>query len=86
VLLANITAEVTAATSLTTGVSAGALALTPSGYPANETQIKTHTTQLGEVSHDLGVAKADVKGIETIALGGWCLSRAPKVARFATWL
>ncbi len=69
VLLANITAEVTAATSLTTGVSAGALALTPAGYPANETQIKTYTTQLGEVAHDLGVAKADIKDIETIALG-----------------
>jgi hypothetical protein len=69
VLLANINAEVTAATSLTTGVSAGALALTPAGYPANETQIKTYTAQLGEVSHDLGVARVDVKAIEAIALG-----------------
>jgi hypothetical protein len=69
VLLANVNAEVTAATSLTTGVSAGALALTPAGYPDNETQIKTYTAQLGEVSRDLGVAKGDVKAIETIALG-----------------
>jgi hypothetical protein len=69
VLLANINAEVTAATSLTTGVSADALALTPAGYPANETQIKTYTAQLGEVSHDLGVARVDVKAIEAIALG-----------------
>jgi hypothetical protein len=68
VLLANINAEVTAATSLTTGVSAGALALTPTGYPGNETQIQTYTTQLGEVSHDLGVARSDVKAIEVIAL------------------
>jgi hypothetical protein len=69
VLLANVTAEVTAATSLTTGVSAGALALTPAGYPANENQVKAYTTQLGEASHDLGVAKFDVKAIEAIALG-----------------
>ena len=69
VLLANINAEVTAATSLTTGVSAGALALTPAGYPGNETQIRTYTAQLGEVSHDIGVARVDVKAIEGIALG-----------------
>ena len=75
VLLANVTAEVTAATSLTTGVSAGALALTPTGYPANEAQIQTYTTQLGEVSHDLGVAKFDVKAIEAIALDAHAVLR-----------
>jgi hypothetical protein len=67
--LADMTSRVTAATSLTTGVSAGALALTPAGYPGNQSQVKTYTFQLGEVSRDLGAAKADVKEIEAIALG-----------------
>jgi hypothetical protein len=68
-LLADITSQVTAATSLTNGVSADALALTPAGYPGNESQIKTWTYQLGQVSRDLGIAKRDVKDIEAIALG-----------------
>jgi hypothetical protein len=59
---------VTAATSLTTGVSADALALTPAGYPGNESQIKTWTYQLGQVAKDLAIAKGDVKAIEAIAL------------------
>jgi hypothetical protein len=53
---------------LTNGLSAEALALTPAGYPGNESQIKTYTFQLGQVSRDLGIAKSDVKQIETIAL------------------
>ena len=68
-LLTDVTSEVSAATSLTAGVSAGALALAPAGYPGNESQIKTYEFQLGEVSRDLGKAKADVKEIEGIALG-----------------
>ena len=67
-LLADITSRVAAATSLTSGVSAEALALTPAGYPGNESQIKTWTYQLGQVSKDLAIAKADVKAIEAIAL------------------
>jgi hypothetical protein len=68
-LLADVTTEVTAATTLTAGVSANALALTPAGYPGNKSQIKTYTFELGQVSHDLGVAKSEVKEIEVIALG-----------------
>jgi len=67
-LLGDVTSYVTAATSLTTGVSAEALALLPSGYPGNESQIKTWTTQLGQVAKDLAKAKQDVKEIEAIAL------------------
>jgi len=67
-LLADITSWVTAATSLTTGVSAEALALTTAGYPGNESQIKTWTTQLGQVAKDLAKAKDAVKHIEAIAL------------------
>jgi hypothetical protein len=67
-LLTDITSQVTAATSLTNGVSADALALTPAGYPGNKSQIKTWTYQLGQVSRDLGIAKRDVKDIEAIAL------------------
>jgi hypothetical protein len=67
-LLADITSEVTAATSLTTGVSTSALALAPAGYPGNKSQIKTYTFQLGQVAHDLGTAKRDIKEIEAIAL------------------
>jgi hypothetical protein len=59
---------VTAATSLTSGVSADALGLTPAGYPGNESQIKTWTYQLNQVARDLGIAKDDVKAIEDIAL------------------
>lgn len=68
-LLNNITSEVTAATSLTTGVSADALGLTPSGYPGNESQIKTWEFQLNQAQRDLGIARNDVKRIEAIALG-----------------
>jgi len=67
-LLADITSRVTAAEALTTGLSADALALSPSGYPGNESQIKSYNFQLGQVGHDLGIAKSDVKTIETIAL------------------
>ena len=67
-LLADVTSRVTAATSLTAGVSTEALALTPAGYPGNESQIKTWTYQLNQVAKDLAIAKADVKAIEGIAL------------------
>lgn len=67
-LLADVTSEVTAATSLTTGVSADALTLTPSGYPGNESQIKTWNFQLGQVARDLNKAKRDIGAIESVAL------------------
>jgi hypothetical protein len=67
-LLANITSEVTAATQLTTGVSAEALALTPAGYPGNQHQIQTWTFQLGQAQHALAAAKRDIKDIEAMAL------------------
>jgi len=67
-LLGDVTSYVTAATSLTTGVSTEALGLLPSGYPGNESQTKTWTTQLGQVWKDLAQAKQDVKEIEAIAL------------------
>ncbi len=67
-LLADITSRVTAAAALTTGLSADALALTPAGYPGNESQIKTYNFQLGQIARDLRIAKSDVKNIETIAL------------------
>jgi hypothetical protein len=67
-LLADVTSEVTAATALTTGVSADALALTPAGYPGNKSQIQTWTFQLGRVARDVAAAKSDVKRIEAIAL------------------
>jgi len=66
-LLGNITSEVSAATSLTTGVSAGALALTPAGYPGNQSQIRTYSYQLGQVSKDLATAQRDVNKIERVA-------------------
>ena len=68
-LLSDITSRVTAATALTTGLSANALALTPAGYPGNQSQIKTYNFQLAQVKKDLGMAKGDVKAIEDIALG-----------------
>ena len=67
-LLGDVTSFVTAATSLTSGVSTEALALQPSGYPGNESQIKTWTNPLGQVAKDLAQAKQDVKKIEAIAL------------------
>ena len=68
-LLSNISSQVTAATALTTNLSTNALALTPAGYPGNESQIKTYNFQLAQVTKDLGIAKGDVKNIEDIALG-----------------
>lgn len=68
-LLGDVTSFVTAATSLTSGVSTEALGLSPSGYPGNESQIKTYNFQLGQISRDLAMAKGDVKTIEDIALG-----------------
>ena len=68
-LLSNITSQVTAATALTTNLSTNALALTPAGYPGNESQIKTYNFELAQAKRDLGVAKGDVKSIEDIALG-----------------
>jgi hypothetical protein len=59
---------VTAATALTSGVSTEALALTPAGYPGNESQIKTWTFQLSQVGRDITTAKDNVKAIEDIAL------------------
>ncbi|MGA2530758.1 MAG: hypothetical protein ABSG36_16575, partial [Acidimicrobiales bacterium] len=68
-LLSDITSRVSAATSLTTNLSSEALALTPAGYPGNESQINTYKFQLAQVAKDLGIAKGDVKAIEDIALG-----------------
>jgi hypothetical protein len=68
-LLSDITSEVTAAAALTTNLSADALALTPAGYPGNESQIKTYEFQLHQINKDLVIAKSDVKTIEDIALG-----------------
>jgi hypothetical protein len=67
-LLGDVTTEVNAATSLTNGVSAEALALTPAGYPGNESQIKTWSYQLRQVDHDLASVRWDIKNIEQIAL------------------
>ncbi len=67
-LLADVTSQATAATALTTGVSAEALALTPAGYPGNQSEIKTWTFQLGQAQRDLAAAKRDIKAIEAIAL------------------
>jgi hypothetical protein len=68
-LLSDVTSEVTAATALTGPVSADALALTPAGYPGNESEIKTWTVSTGQAAHDLSVAKSDIKKIEDVALG-----------------
>ena len=68
-LASSVSAEVGLATTATTGISAGALALTPAGYPANQGQITTYTTELAQAAHDLSAAKGDVKRIEAIALG-----------------
>jgi len=68
-LLSDVTSEVTAATALTGPVSAEALALTPAGYPGNESEIKTWTVSTGQAAHDLSVAKSDIKKIEDVALG-----------------
>jgi hypothetical protein len=67
-LLADVTSEVAAATSLTTGVSAEALALTPSGYPGNKSEIQTWIYQLRQVGRDLDRARDDVQRIEQMAL------------------
>jgi hypothetical protein len=67
-LLADISSEVTAATGLSSGISADALALTPAGYPGNESQIKSYDFALHQAGRDLNIAKNDVKGIEEIAL------------------
>lgn len=67
-LLADVTTEISSATSLTNGVSAEALALTPAGYPGNESEIKTWGFQLRQVSHDLQTVRWDIKNIEQIAL------------------
>jgi hypothetical protein len=75
-LLSDVTSEMTAATALTAGVSADALALTPAGYPGNESQIKSYSVNLRESSKDLGTAKVDIKRIETMALGAHKLPRA----------
>jgi len=73
-LLSDVGSRVTAATSLTNGVSTNALALTPAGYPGNASQIKAWTFQLSEVAHDLAAAKYDIMSIEKLALG---LNRLP---------
>jgi hypothetical protein len=67
-LLSDIASQVTAATALTGPVPADALALTPAGYPGNESQIKTWTYQTAQAAKDLAVAKRDVKAIEDVAL------------------
>jgi hypothetical protein len=78
-LLSDVTSEVTAATVLTSPVSAEALALTPAGYPGNASEIKTWTVNTGEAAHDLGIAKNDIKAIEDVALG---LHRLPIAHKF----
>src|SRR5487761_1148691 len=65
-LLADVTSEVSAATSLTAGVSANALGLTPSGYPGNQSEIKSWGFQLNQAAKDLAKAKDDVKEIEAV--------------------
>lgn len=77
-LASDVISEVTAATALTNGVSADALALTPAGYPGNASQIRTWTFQTGQAAHDLAVAKDDIKAIEDVALG---LHRLPILHR-----
>jgi hypothetical protein len=67
-LLADVTSEVTAAAQLTTGVSAEALALTPAGYPGNQSEIKAWAYALSRAQHDIAVARSDIKQIEAIAL------------------
>jgi hypothetical protein len=74
-LLSDVSTEVTAATALTSPVSAEALALTPAGYPGNGSQIKAWTVNVGQAAHALGVAKNDIKAIEHVALG---LHKLPK--------
>jgi len=66
--LADLSSEVTAATGLTSSISADALALTPAGYPGNESQISTYNFALHKAGLDLNMAKNDVKAIEAIAL------------------
>ena len=68
-LLSDVTSEVTAAAALTSPVSAEALTLTPSGYPGNASEIKTWTVNTGGATHDIGIAKNDIKSIEDLALG-----------------
>ena len=67
-LAADVTSQVTAATALTGPVSADALALAPSGYPGNASQIKTWAFQTGQAARDLAIAKNDIKAIEDVAL------------------
>jgi hypothetical protein len=68
-LLTDMSTEITAATGLTSPLSADALALTPAGYPGNTSQIASYESALRQASHDLTTAKNDVKEIEKIALG-----------------
>jgi hypothetical protein len=68
-LLSDVTSQVTAASALSSPVSAEALALTPAGYPGNASEIKSWTVSTAGASHDLGIAKNDIKTIEDIALG-----------------
>jgi hypothetical protein len=68
-LLTDFSSDVSAASGLSSGISADALALTPAGYPGNESQIKSYDFSLREASRDLAAAKNDVKRIEEIALG-----------------
>lgn len=68
-LLSDVSSEVASASALTTGVSSGALALTPAGYPGNQSQVKTYKYQLAQVSKDLKEARSDINAIERVALG-----------------
>jgi len=68
-LLTDMSTEVTAASGLTSPLSADALALTPAGYPGNGSQIGSYEVALRKASQDLTAAKNDVKDIEKIALG-----------------
>jgi hypothetical protein len=77
-LLSNVSSEVTAATALTSPISAEALALTPAGYPGNASQIKAWTVSVNHAARALVVARNDIKTIEDVALG---LHKLPKLHR-----
>lgn len=66
--LADMTARVSSASTLTSGVAAGALSLTASGYPGNESEIGTWRSDLAQARADLSQAERDVARIEHYAL------------------
>ena len=68
-LLSDVTSQVTAATALTSPVSADALALTPAGYPGNASQIKTWTFQTGQAGPRPGGSQERHQGDRRRRLG-----------------